>query len=123
VTRLSPRVAVVPDKRFGAYLPSLESSDFRVAPRFARAKDGVQGDDQLSHDGGDNNFAGLAIPSEFIGEEAHDGIVLDGDERRHVERLADGRSPCLDMAKALERAAIVVDWRQARDAGGVALCA
>jgi hypothetical protein len=37
--------------------------------------------------------------------------VLDGDERRHGERLADDRSPCLDMVKALERAAIVVDWR------------
>ena len=93
-----------------------------MAPRFAGAEYGVQGNDELSHNGGDNDFAGFAVPSEFVGEEPHDGIMLDGDERRHVERLADGGSPCLDMARALERAAIVVDWRKTRDAGGLALC-
>ena len=82
-----------------------------MAPRFTGAEYGVQGDDEFSHDGGDNDFAGLAAPSEFIGEEAHDGVMLDGEERRHV-----------DMARALERAAIVVDWRKARDTGGLALC-
>src|SRR5208337_5146613 len=43
-----------------AYLPSLESSSFRMTPRFAGAEDCVQGDDELSHDGGDNDFAWLA---------------------------------------------------------------
>ena len=72
-----------------------------MAPRFARAEDCVQGNDELSHDGGDNDFARLAAPSEFIGEEPHDGIMLDGDQSGHVERLADGGSPCLDMARGL----------------------
>ena len=72
-----------------------------MAPRFARAEDGVQGDDELSHDGGNDDFGRLAVPFKFIGEEAHDGIVLDGDERRHIERLADSGSPRLDMARRL----------------------
>src|SRR5271165_7322600 len=89
---------VTPERRL-RYLPSLESSSFRMTPRFAGAEDCVQGDDELSHDGGDNDFAWLAVPSEFIGEEPHDGVMLDGDQRRHVERLADGGSSCLDMAR------------------------
>ena len=46
-----------------------------------------------------DDFGRLAVPFKFIGEEAHDGIVLDGDERRHIERLADSGSPRLDMAR------------------------
>ena len=93
-----------------------------MAPRFARAEDGVQGDDELSHDGGNDDFGRLAVPFKFIGEEAHDGIVLDGDERRHRERLADSGSPRLDMARPFELSAIVVYWRKARHAGGPGLC-
>ena len=41
----------------------------------------------------------------------------DGDEGRHVDRLADGRSPCLDVARPFKLSAIVVERRKAREAG------
>src|SRR4249920_3674293 len=79
--------------RQGPYLPSLGSSGFRMAPRFAGAEYGVQGDDELSHDGGDNDFARLAVFAKLFGEEPHDGIMLDSDQSRHVERPANGGPP------------------------------
>ena len=66
---------------------------------------------------------GLPFRSESVGEVPLEGINRAGDRSGIVKRLAkDGGSPDLDVARALERAAIVVDWREACDAGGLALC-
>src|SRR5262245_56173837 len=40
------------------YLPSAKSSCLGVLPRLARAEHAVEDDEQLSHDGGDNNLEG-----------------------------------------------------------------
>ena len=101
-------------------LPSSESSGLRMAPRLARTHDGVQGDNELSHDGGDDDFARLAVAPKSVGEEPHDGIAADGDESRHVQRLPDGGSSSLDMARPVELTAVVIDGREAHKAGGFA---
>jgi len=91
-----------------------------MAPRLAGTDDGIQGDDELPHNSGDDDFAGLAVAPELFSEEAHDGIVLDGDESRHVQRFSDSGSSRLDMARALDLAAIVIDGRKAHKAGDLA---
>jgi hypothetical protein len=59
-----------------------------------------------------NNFAGRAAPSEFIGEKPHDGIMLDGNERRHAERLADRGSAAGNKADVYNCGGSCVMWAQ-----------
>jgi len=46
----------------------------RMAPRLAGTHDGVERDDELSHDGGDDDFGGLAIPFKLIGKSRMTGL-------------------------------------------------
>ena len=60
------------------YLPSWRSSNFGMPPWLPGSDYGVEGNNKLTHYGGDDQFAWLAVLLEFVGEEPHDGIVLDG---------------------------------------------
>ena len=60
------------------YLPSWRSSNFGMPPWLAGSEYGVERNDKLTHYGGDDQFAWLAVLLESFGEEPHDGIVLDG---------------------------------------------
>ena len=45
-----------------------------MTPRFTRAENGVQGDDKLSHNGGDDDFAGFAVPPSFSAKSRMTGL-------------------------------------------------
>ena len=65
------------------YLPSARSSEL---VRWATlGQDGVEDDDELSHDGGDNELGGFAAGLQPLGEGGEPWIAPTGDERGHIE--------------------------------------
>lgn len=96
------------------YLLSPTSSNFCHSPRFSGFEDGVEGYEQLAHDGGGDDLEGLAAFGELASESLDDGVALQGDYGCHVERAADGAPSGDDVTRRLRLAAVPVDRRQAR---------
>ena len=46
---------------------------------------------------------GLPFRRSFSAKSRMTGVISDGNKRGHVQRPANGGSPCLDVARALER--------------------
>src|SRR5437764_9284760 len=65
-------------------------------PGTAGFEDGIEGDEELSHAGDEDDFEGFTMLSEPIGEGFDDGVISLGGEGRHVENTADGFAAAAD---------------------------
>src|ERR1700726_5305715 len=89
-------------------------------PWFAVSQDGVENDDELSHAGGESLFAGFPGGAEFVVMRGDDRVLPAGNQGRHVEGAAHGRTPAGDGAAAAQGAAVAVDRSDADQRGDFA---
>src|SRR5438445_7355276 len=83
-------------------------SDGSRVPRFVVPDHGVEGCDQLAHDGNDSDLCLLALGPQALAESGEDGIMHSGAERGHIEDVADRLTASPDTSLAFELAAVVV---------------
>ena len=70
---------------------------------------GVEDDEQFAHAGGEDDFNGLSLGLEALGEGADDRVATRGGEGGHVEGAADRGAPPPNGSFAAVRSAVVVE--------------
>lgn len=84
-------------RRMKSYLPSTWSSWFGVLPGLAVSDDCVEDDDELAHDGSDDNLEGLTAGAQAACEGFQHRVALNRDECGHVEASPHGRPSSLNV--------------------------
>src|SRR5947209_9250398 len=77
-------------------------------PVFAVADHGVEGDDEFSHDGDDDDLWPFACGLESFFEGAEGRVGFTGDQGSHVGDVAQVSSPTEDMSLSAQQAAVAV---------------
>lgn len=83
--------------------------------------DGIKGDEQLTHDGGDGDLERFAAFNEAFVEGAKRGVETAGGKGSHVEGATHGESTSVDGPLSAVFAAIAADWRQPGQRGDLIL--
>ena len=78
---------------------------------------GVEGDEQFSHTGGEDDLESFSGSFQSLGESLEDGVGSTSGEGCHVESRADGSSSAGDGACSFELAAVVVEGSQSDQSG------
>jgi len=103
------------------YLPSLASSNICMFPGLVVAQDGVDDNDELPQDGGDDRFEGFAASFKAEGEGGELRIEAHSDAGCHVEGSPHGGMPRLYVARRRSLPAVPGDWRKSCESSGLSI--